>query len=227
MQLEKICPKLKAKAGPQVEINLTVEEEVVEVGDRAPVLMAPMGAGWGNRDAEVVKEETKSPNLLTLLLVVANMGEVVVGAPAVDEPMMPHTVKRMVKEARETSDLKAKVAVAGDAKVIRMTITTKRIMEMKSMAITVRVSMAQSMTPKVVETKRREKEEREDVPSLKQAPVGSKVVAEGTTHMELGQKNQWAQKQNMTRKERRRAAECEEVEGLVTRVALLMEADLL
>ena len=219
----------KAKAEPQVRISLpAVEEEVVGVGDRAPVLttaMAMLGAGRGNRDAEVVM---KSPNQLTLPLV-AVMGEVVVGALAVDEAIVPPTVRRMVKKARETSEVKAKVAVAGDARVEKTTITTKKNMEMKSTATTVRVSMAQSTTAKeeTMETERTGKE-REDVqeqnPKPFQAPEGRMVVEEVTPHMELGRKHQWAQKQNMTRKVTQRAAGSEDVTDLETRVALMRTA---
>ena len=219
----------KAKAGPQVRISLpAVEEEVVGVGDRAPVLttaMAMLGAGRGNRDAEVVM---KSPNLLTLPLV-AVMGEVVVGALAVDEAIVPLTVRRMVKKARETSEVKAKVAVAGDARVEKTTITTKKNMEMKSTATTVRVSMAQSTTAKeeTMETERTGKE-REDVqeqnPKPFQAQEVRMVVEEATPHMELGRKHQWAQKQNMTRKVTQRAAGSEDVTDLETRVALMRTA---
>ena len=218
----------KAKAGPQVGISLpAVEEEVVGVGDRASVLttaMAMLGAGRGNRDAEVVM---KSPNQLTLPLV-AVMGEVVVGALAVDEAIVPPTVRRMVKKARETSEVKAKVAVAGDARVEKTTITTKKTMEMKSTATTVRVSMAQSTTAKVetMETERTGKE-REDVQEQNLKPIQAqegRVVAEETPHMELGRKHQWAQKQNMTRKVTQRAAGSEDVTDLETRVALMRTA---
>ena len=219
----------KAKAVPQVGISLpAVEEEVVGVGDRASVLttaMAMLGAGRGNRDAEVVM---KSPNLLTLPLV-AVMGEVVVGALAVDEAIVPPTVRRMVKKARETSEVKAKVAVAGDARVEKTTITTKKTMEMKSTATTVRVSMAQSTTAKAetMETERTGKEREEDVQEQNLKPIQAqegRVAAEEIQHMELGRKHQWAQKQNMTRKVTQRAAGCEDVTDLETRVALMRTA---
>ena len=218
-----------------------MEEEVVGVGDRAPVLttsMAKAGAGRGNRDAEVVQAVMvmKSPNLLTLPLAleVAVMEELVVGAPAVDEAIVPLTVKRMVKKARETSEVKAKVAVAEDpedARVKKTTITTKKTM-MKSTATTVRVSMAQSTTAKVeaMETERTGKEKEDvvdalvDVPKPIQAPTESMVIAEETTHMELGRKNHSAQKQNMTRKVTQRAAGSEDVTDLETRVALMRTA---
>ena len=234
----KTCQEPKVKAGKQVGISLpAVEEEVVGVGDRAPVLttsMAKAGAERGNRDAEVVQVVMvmKSPNLLTLPLAleVAVMEELVVGAPAVDEAIVPLTVKRMVKKARETSEVKAKVAVAGDVdvKVEKTTITTKKTM-MKSTATTVRVSMAQSTTAKVeaMETERTGKEKEDvvdalvDVPKPIQAPAESMVIAEETTHMELGRKNHSAQKQNMTRKETQRAAGFEDVMDLATRVALM------
>ena len=139
------------KAGQRVETSLpAVEEEAIGVVDRAPVLTAPMlEAGRGNRDAGEVQVATKSPNLLNLpLVVVASVGEVVVGAPAVDEPIV--TVTRMVRMVNETNEVKAKLAVAGhrDARVVKTIITTKKIMEMKSTATTVRVSMAQSTTVK-------------------------------------------------------------------------------
>ena len=231
--MAKICPM--TKAGQQVETSLpAVEEEavgvvwVVWVVDRAPVLTTPMlGAGRGNRDAGEVQVATKSPYLLTLpLVVVASVGEVVVGAPAVDEPILPLTVTRMVRKANETNEEKAKLAVAGhrDARVVRTIITTKKIMEMKSTATTVRVSMAQSTTVKV-EAKRKEKEGRKDVPALSiLVPLGSMLVVKGIQDSELGRKIHTAQKQNMTRKERLRAAGCEEVEDLMTLLTALMGA---
>ena len=181
--------------------------EVVGVGDKASVLTAPMamlGAGRGNRDAEVAEAARTFPDPMTSV-VVASAGEVVVGAPAADEPVVPPlTVRRMVKKARETSEVRAKVAVAGEARVVRKTtITTKRITEMKSTATMVRVSMAQSTTAKV-EAKRRKKEGREDVmapapvPIQLQAPAESTAVA-GETNMALDPENHLAQSQIMTR----------------------------
>ena len=192
--------------------------EVVGVGDKASVLTAPMamlGAGRGNRDAEVAEAARTFPDPMTSV-VVASAGEVVVGAPAADEPVVPLTVRRMVKKARETSEVRAKVAVAGEARVVRKTTTTtKRITEMKSTATMVRVSMAQSTTAKVEATKRKEKE-KEKV-ALLQGPLGSTVVA--GMAMALGPEKQSAMAQNMTRKERLRAASEEAaVDPVTTRI---------